>query len=742
MVVGVQGDRGGVVFSLGYSNQEEMKQAERPWATDALYPQLQPDGEFELVGSGSSNSRRIRLGADQYIVDEQTGVARPFTSNDVYNYAPVNALIQPNERWQFGVLGHSDFTNDVEAYMEAIYTRRTSQQRLAPDASFAANPTVDTPNNGPQWNDFVPASNPFNPFGANATGPDGVLGTGDDLNMEGIENQDVRINRRFVESGGRLFRQTNDIYRLTGGMRGDIRGISWDVSYTYAEAETLDETLNYGRFDRWATAVDPAACSADSSCPGVLNPFGPFGSITQEQMNYISTGSLKDLYSSTMEMVSVHLSGDMMQLAGGAAGWAAGFETRHEAGQFSPDEFLASGLTTSGASDPSGGDFSVEEVFGEVYLPFSADFTANASARYSDYDTSAGSSTTFKVGADYAVLDSLRLRATYATGFRAPNITELNQGEAGGFPIAVSLCEFGDRALGAGEISQTVYDNCQDLGVDTSDAGEFGFAWQALYTTFAPSAPLEPEESDSYNLGFVYESKMFSGLQVSVDYWNIEIDNVIGAPDYNDLYQTCMKSTDFSSPACDAFPDGPHNTAIYSVFPADAEAAFGNLGTLSTDGYDIDVRYNGSLKMGLMNGYDISWSATYQESYEREYPLTGSRDLAGTANGFEVFPEWRWRGRAGVYGNNWTLAYKLRFIGEAQDALRAPSITADATAEDILYHDIVGTYDWKNFTFSLGINNATDEDPPYFHSAFNANTEPGMYDVIGRRVFANVKASF
>ncbi|MGB5581748.1 MAG: TonB-dependent receptor plug domain-containing protein, partial [Woeseia sp.] len=291
LLAGVASDKGNMVMSLSYSNQDEMLQAERPFAADALYPQLNAGGSFVAVGAGSSNSRRIRVpGNGNYIWDSSIGAARPYSgATDTYNYAPVNALTQPNERWQFGMNGRVNINNNVEGYIDAIYTRRTSQQRLAPDASFAVSSSIETPNNGLQWNDFVPANNPFNPFGVNGCGPDGTCNTADDLNPLGIENLGVRINRRFEESGGRLFRQTADTYRMVAGLRGTLTEyeIDWDVSYVYAEQETLDETKNYGRFDRWATAVDPVACAADANCPGVLNPFYEFGSITPDQMAYL-----------------------------------------------------------------------------------------------------------------------------------------------------------------------------------------------------------------------------------------------------------------------------------------------------------------------------------------------------------------------------------------------------------------------------------------------------------------------
>ncbi|WP_299948399.1 TonB-dependent receptor [uncultured Microbulbifer sp.] len=752
MLAGINGDRGNMLMSLGYSVQEEMKQAERPWAAEALFPQLQEDGTFKAIGSGSSNSRRIRTSVGNFIFDSGLDKARPFNSaTDTYNYAPVNALITPNERWQFGAIGSVEISEGVEGYFEGLYTRRTSHQRLAPDASFAVtcfDPEtgeggIETPNNGVQCNDWVPASNPYNPFGVNPK------------NDLGISDSGVRINRRFEESGGRLFTQTADTYRMVAGFKGELfDSVNWDFSYTFAETQTADETTNYGRFDRWAIAVDPDACEANPACAevGVLNPFGDFNSITQEQMSFLTAGSLKDLYKGRMESAALTFSGDMFDMAGGTAGWAFGVESRHEQGEFVPDEFLAGGLTTGGASDPQKGSFSVREVYAEVLLPVLDNLTFDASTRYSDYNTSAGSATTYKLGLDYQPIEDLRVRAGFSTGFRAPNISELNQGDETGFPVVEPICEFADRRLDSGDISQIAYDNCQALGINTSDSGELGFAWQSTYTTSAPEVPLKPEESESFNIGFVYTPDFAEGLSFSVDYWSIEVDNLIDSEDINDLHFACMNSVDLSSEACSVFIGGSPYLEVpvdsedpskgFAPLPNDARGAFGNLGTLSTSGFDFAAQYQGELSFGLIQGYNLSWVATLVESYERQFPLAGSRELVGTANGFEVFPEWRWSTNVGLFGDNWTLDWDMRYIDETVDALRPASITDDAVAEDVIYHDLIGSYTWQNISVSLGVNNVTDEDAPRFHSAFNANTEPGMYDVIGRRVFTGFTVTF
>ena len=735
LMAGIGGDNGNVVFSASWKNQKEMLQAEQPWANDALYPQLQSDGTFKSVGSGSSNSRKIRGPGGNYIYDSSIGAARAFTAADVYNYAPVNALITPNERTQMGVLGTLQVTEDVEMYFSGIYNRRYSHQRLAPDASFAVNSAVETPNNGAQYNDWVPANNPYNPFGsvncANSAGVDGAA----------ICDTDVRINRRFEESGGRIFEQTVDAYSIVAGFRFEAMGWNHDVSMTFAETEQVDETLNYGRFDRWAIAVDPVACAANSSCPGVLNPFGEFGSITPEQMSFLTAGSLKDQSGADFDMISWVMSNDS---------FAFGVEKRQEFGYFKPDEFSAEGLTTGGASAPLRGGFSVTEVFGEYLNKVSDELTVDMSVRYSDYDT-VGSSTNFKVGADYVVNDDVRLRASYGTGFRAPNVAELNTDASTTFPVIDLPCELGDRRLAAGAITQTMHSNCQALGYDTSDAGEYGFAWQSYHEYYA-DGDLAPEESTNFAIGAVIESDMFGGVQMSVDYFNIEIEKVIALPIANLIFLDCLSQTtmDFSTGSCGLFIDyglnddsdfGP-NGLQYFGYPGDIETPWGNQGTFTSDGVDFALSTSGDLDMANINGYSVNFDATWHNSYEQEFTYGGGRDYVGSADGFAVYPELRYVLSFGLNGDNWNAFWNIRHVSESDDVWRHPSVTADAVAEATTYHDLSASYDMGNSVLRFGINNVTDEQPPYFHSNFNGNTEPGVYDVIGRRMFMSVTATF
>ena len=745
-----------------------MKQGERPFAEFSPYPVSDGNGGFVAENQGSSNSRTVRVpGNGNWTVD--SGVARPYVGlTDSYNYSPVNALITPNETFQIGALADIKINDSTNAYLEALYTKRTSQQRLAPDASFNVL-QIETPNNGLQYNDFVPANNQFNPFGDFAAGPDGIRGTADDLNNniageDGILNTaddliglDVRLNRRFEESGGRLFAQDANTFRMVTGLNGEVLdgAVNWDVSYVYAQTQTLDATSNYARFDRWATLVDPVACAADTACTaaGAFNPFSEFGGITSDQLAYLMTGKLKDFYYGQMDVLAANFSGEAFEMAGGMSAWAFGIEQRNEEGYFSPDEFIAGGLTTGGASDPLEGGFSVTEAYGELFLPVTADLNVSTSARYSDYDTSAGESATFKFGADYQVLNDLRVRASYSTGFRAPNVYELNSPAVTDFPIMESICEFGDLRLAAGDITQTMHDNCTALNIDTTADGELAMQWQSTQTLTTPVKPLTPEESTSINVGFVYTPEFIEGLQLNLDIWSVVIDDVIGAENMNNLLSACMNSVGLSDASCAGFTvntdatsayfgqPAPYDAEEYWYLPTDNTSALGNLGKLETSGVDFDVVFNGDLNSSFANAYTLYMSGTYLDSYKESYAYTV--ELAGTADGTQgVFPKLKMNFGVDVHGDNWNAGWNARFIGETTDRYRPAYLTDDNTAEVVVYHDVTADYTLDNVTMLIGINNLTDVTPPNFHTTFNANTDPGTYDVIGRRVFASVTATF
>ena len=744
--LGMTHERGRALIGAEFSEQEELLQAEREWAFFDFHPVL-VDGVFVPRAGGSSNSRRIRSTefnaagnvaltaagfrpGQQFIVDAETGQPRPFTAGDTYNYAPVNALITPNERRQLSGTGAYDVTEYVTVFVEASYTRRSSHQRWAPDASFALRPDIPTPNSGAQWNDFVPASNPGNPFGDHPDNPYGISG------------QDVRINRRFEESGGRLFRQSVDTYRIVAGLKGDVGGgLSWELAYTRADNEDTEEVLNYGRFDRWAILVDPAACGAVPECvtatggAGYLDPFGEFGTIPQSVFDYLTAGSVNNLRLNDMQVWSLTLSGDLggrLTLPGGPPAWSLGYERREESARYAPDEFIAEGLTASGAASPLEGAFQVDELYAEAYLPLRDAFSVDASLRYSDYDT-VGGTTNFRVGANLSLAAELDLRATWSSGFRAPNVVELFGGDQSAFPIVEDPCEFFDRRPDPhGHLAR----NCRAAGFEPGF--EWGFQYQAGYTATAPPpGTLRPEESNTHTAGVVWTPGLLQGLALGADYWHIRVAGYIDVPPYNSLMRNCMYAADQASePACGFFSGGTGHAA---GVPDDAVAPLANLGRVESSGIDFNLSYARELRWWLFESLDLTLASTLLLNYDESFPATGNNDRAGTIQGFQAYPEYKTTASLTLTAGNWSITLSSRHISAMDDFLRPANLTDDAEAEAMWYNDLLINYDLGGrATITLGLDNILDEDPPLYHSAFNADTEPGTYDTIGRRLFTTL----
>ena len=181
---------------------------------------------------------------------------------------------------------------------------------------------------------------------------------------------------------------------------------------------------------------------------------------------------------------------------------------------------------------------------------------------------------------------------------------------------------------------------------------------------------------------------------------------------------------DYTTGSCQYFIDyGDDNPLYYFGYPGDIETPWGNQGNIESNGYDISVAYGADLNMGAVTGYTVNFDSTVYDAYEASALGSPVKDYAGTADGFAVYPELRYNLALGLVGDNWTATWNMRYVSESDDVWRSPVVTADAVAEEITYHDIVATYDYGNATFRLGINNVTDEQPPYFH------TDPSGGDV-------------
>ncbi len=192
----------------------------------------------------------------------------------------------------------------------------------------------------------------------------------------------------------------------------------------------------------------------------------------------------------------------------------------------------------------------------EVYV--TNDLLLGAALRYEDY-TSFGSTTNYKLTAQYSITDEISLRASHSTGFRAPTV-----GQANVVNTQTSLVN--------GELVQSAT-----------------FPPTDALSAFYGGKELTPEESVSYAAGVVYTEGEFF---LTLDYYNIEVTDRIAQTE-----KIQVKSTDYA--ALRAL--GVANPELISTV-----TYFANDFDTTTQGVDIVANY----AMELFNG-DTSLSLAY-----------------------------------------------------------------------------------------------------------------------------------
>ncbi|MDZ7770437.1 MAG: TonB-dependent receptor [Woeseiaceae bacterium] len=125
------------------------------------------------------------------------------------------------------------------------------------------------------------------------------------------------------------------------------------------------------------------------------------------------------------------MSGDVFDVPAGSVAVAVGLHYQEDEILDTPGPItLAGNAWGASSAGITAGQDTTRAVFGEVNVPLIADapmierLEFTGSARYTDVE-SYGSDTTYKVGLNWAITDSFRVRSTMGTSFRTPALYEL-----------------------------------------------------------------------------------------------------------------------------------------------------------------------------------------------------------------------------------------------------------------------------------------------------------------------------
>ncbi|MGD8415625.1 MAG: TonB-dependent receptor [Pseudomonadales bacterium] len=760
VLFGLTGDNGFFTAGLTYVDDGDVDFQDRSWSKIPLLGTLDDDGlELNLVGSGIPPEGRALEAGIIFKPNPDTGES--FQAYDTfclgggpgsdgsgsidcilnqghrfnYNDIPTGvSLINGNKAVNFSGVGEYNLTEGVTGYMTVNLAHRKGRLNFTPlPVQGAAGRFTDLIQ--------VPLDHPLLPADAAAVIQDARNETCSDPDLDPAEqaacfdNPNFQMNWRGLDLGPRVFDYDSNTLSATIGLRGDFLVLDnsweWDAWMTAGRSELYQVTRGQLNVAKLQTAVDPARCALDDSCPKdsngdpTLNIFGRSPKSAEE----IAYTTFDDQERTNYDMLhfAATVAGELGELPAGAIGLAAGIEWREEKGGVNTSGVVQAGDSGGNFAEPTSGKYHVFELYSEASIPLlsgaplAEELTLDLAGRYSDYNTF-GSKFTYKINTSWAPVDQFRFRGTYATGFRAPNVLELFGGTADTFLSVTDPCS-------APIDDSNVQANCTAAGVPA------GFVQPAaqLKISAGGNEELNAETSKSYSVGGVWEPE-FAPLRVSADWYWVEIKDAIGTPDPVNVINACYNSPggSLSSPDCDRIGRGAAGDVVRFDLLNE------NLDVINTSGVDVNTTL--TLQMGagqLELDWLLNWLNEYKETSDTGVVSDRTDKVAGLVSDWAAYPEWRSNLSATYAFGDWSAGIQWRYLDKMDvfDVIEFDNVHTTAKARN--YFDLFGTYTLDQWSFHAGVQNVGNAKPPYVPDV-SANTS-GIYDFLGRYYYARVK---
>ncbi len=477
------------------------------------------------------------------------------------------------------------------------------------------------------------------------------------------------ILRRNVEGGARVADFITNNAREVFGVKGDITDEwTYNVSAQHSEVDGQDSNLNFFSNSAIQQSLNvlpgpsgtmvcggpnnslgigplilpsvatkgytgPVAATGTAFSPSTgCVPYDLWAShgVTPAQLAYLSIPEqLQDTV--TEYDVQASVTGDFgkygvkLPFADDGLQVNVGSEWRSDSAQFNPDYVSQQGLAAGGggATPAVAGAISVWEAFTELRLPLiqhqplAEDLSLEGGYRFSSSTDLGFNTSTYKIGLEWAPTQDVRLRGGYNRAVRAPNISELYSPQSVGLDGSEDPCT---GATPAGTLAQ-----CERSGITKAEYGNLNANAARQYNGLLGGNPgLQPEIADTYTVGIVLTPRVVPNLQISVDYFDIKIKDVIETLGGNTIINGCV----FDDVFCNLVHRDPANGSLWLStlgYVTDTEV---NAGQLSTRGFDVKGSYRqplpalGSLLFGL-EGTALQSLATTPVAGQGSYDCAG-----------------------------------------------------------------------------------------------------------------------
>lgn len=368
--------------------------------------------------------------------------------------------------------------------------------------------------------------------------------------------------------------------------------------------------------------------------------------------------------------------------------------------------------------------------------------------RISDY-TNVGVVHTYKYGGEYSPFEWLKFRGVYNKATRAPSVFEGFQAGDQGFANYTDPCRDPDsNGIPSGATAAECTANVNPFNnVPVIVATGFVANNTQVQAFSFGNSSLAPETAETTTMGIVLQTGNdwfgIGNLRASVDKYEIDIASYITTLGVGFYLNDCY--TNNVAASCNRITRDAVSGQITSI-----NTSRSNDGSLATSGVDLQLDYRIDLAdIGLAGVLTVNELYSVLDSFvfdSNAGDAIAGGEFAGTVSAGigGAFPEWK-SVLSGTYTlDEWTLFTRWT-TGADSRSLNFPTRFDGSTLVQPgpSYVDMAVRYaptDWMSVT--LSVTNVGDEAPEVNVEgilAGQANTDPQMYDVIGRSWNLSIK---
>jgi iron complex outermembrane receptor protein len=522
-----------------------------------------------------------------------------------------------------------------------------------------------------------------------------------------LVGQPIAVTQRVFDFGPRQNKDTALQGRLSFGARGTVSNQDYSISLSHNESR-LNSAVGTGYFSQvaYAAIVNDPNSNWNPWIPGGVQT----GALAQKIKTAAFTGSFLDATSKS-DILDAQLSGDLFQVAGITPQYAVGMQSRHEKFVTSPSSAYMSGDISGlgGSVVPVDRSRQVNSVYGEINLPLLKTLEVGLNVR-NDHYNDVGGSTNYTFKTRWQPIQSVVLRGSYGTGFRAPSLLDL----------------WTPQTLGT---SETFNDPA---------TGQSGIQVNALT---GGNPKLTPEKSKQFALGAVIQPT--STTNIGLDFFRIKVRDIISTPSAQEIVSR-FRSGDGAYKNLVTL-EGNEVSSIVSILS--------NTGEANLQGVDVFANWRGNFDFGRI---DVGMNGTYMDKYDQMSPggqlshkvgtmvESNGDPVIGAQNGGVIL---RWKHQLAA---TWT---KGVWAGTLVQRFRSGyQVGHDLNDERVFFgresiFDANLTYrGLRNATLAIGVKNLFDKQPSIPGQAvtnqFQSGYDINQYDPRGRFVYVTAGFKF